>query len=90
MKFVTYINLSIIIYFQNTKTTILHIESRQTRTKNRQFEIFLECQGSKDSVSSISNVLHQNPLIQEMAVVGEKEASKKGKCVETATLSLLS
>ncbi|XP_025098856.1 tryptophan 5-hydroxylase 1-like isoform X2 [Pomacea canaliculata] len=67
----------ILRHFENTKTTILHIESRQTRTKNRQFEIFLECQGSKDSVSSISNVLHQNPLIQEMAVVGEKEASKK-------------
>ncbi|XP_070191313.1 tryptophan 5-hydroxylase 1-like [Littorina saxatilis] len=65
--------------FENTKTTLLHIESRQTRTKGRTFELFLECQGSKDTLASITNALHQHPVVQDgsVTVVGEKTPNKK-------------
>ena len=66
---------------QNTKTTLLHIESRQSRAKNRQFELFLEVQGSKENLVSVANALRQSPAVQDgcVTVVGEKPANKKGQ-----------
>lgn len=68
-------------FLQNTKTTLLHIESRQSRTKTRQFELFLECQGSKDSLVSVTSALRQSPVVEDgcVTVVGEKPAHKKGQ-----------
>nr|KAG5687097.1 hypothetical protein BaRGS_010542 [Batillaria attramentaria] len=63
--------------FENTKTSILHIESRQGRSKKCQYELFLECQGSKDSLASITSVMRQSPLVVEVVILGEKESNKK-------------
>ncbi|KAL8592801.1 hypothetical protein ACOMHN_045955 [Nucella lapillus] len=61
-----------------TKTTLLHIESRQCRTKDCQFEVYLECQGSKDNITSVVNALRQSPVVCEgnVQVVGERPAEK--------------
>ncbi|XP_076466525.1 tryptophan 5-hydroxylase 1-like [Babylonia areolata] len=64
---------------ENTKTSLLHIESRQCRTKNRQYELYLECLGSQDNITSLLNALRQCPVVCEgnVNVVGERPAEKK-------------
>ncbi|XP_013382489.1 phenylalanine-4-hydroxylase [Lingula anatina] len=57
--------------FENFKVNIRHIESRNSRKIEAQFEIFLQCDSTREAITSLMKALRQNSAICEATVSGD-------------------
>ena len=63
---------------QSSKVSLDHIESRLTKKKGAQFDVILQCTGSKDTITSLSNTLRQSNSITDIWIGHENVVQKKG------------
>ncbi|XP_071113625.1 tyrosine 3-monooxygenase-like [Haliotis cracherodii] len=62
---------------ETAKIVIQHIESRKARKKGAQFEIFIQCAGSLEGVTSACDLMKQSPFVLDTEVLGEAETESK-------------
>lgn len=64
--------------FQTTKVFLDHIESRKSHKAGAIFDVLIQFVCSRQKVTSLMNAIRQNPSVEEVTVIGDKDADIQG------------
>lgn len=64
----------IVRVFETTKVFLDHIESRKSHKAGAIFDVLIQFVCSRQKVTSLMNAIRQNPSVEEVTVIGDKDA----------------
>lgn len=73
-----HLTTSFFFKFQTTKVFLDHIESRKSHKAGAIFDVLIQFVCSRQKVTSLMNAIRQNPSVEEVTVIGDKDADIQG------------
>ncbi|KAK3603311.1 hypothetical protein CHS0354_025916 [Potamilus streckersoni] len=67
----------IIRVFESSKVTLEHIESRRSKKKGAQIDLFLICLSPKETLTMVLNSLRQSSLVADLNVLNQKDLKRE-------------
>ena len=68
-----------IIWLQNSRASILHLETRRPKTKSTHLEFFVTIEGTRDDIVNAVKTLKQSSAVQDVKILSETDVESTGK-----------